>query len=81
MTFAIFDKLGGQEEALNALKDRSSSTAQTRPEWPTRDTLKKWKSEGELPGSVVKMLMAVCEDRGVPYCLSDFVETQGEAAQ
>lgn len=66
--FSIFEKLGGKEAALAAIKDEKS-----RPGWPTPHVEKLWRKNKELPGPVVKRLMKVCDDKGISYQAADFV--------
>lgn len=70
--FAIFDKLGGQDAAIEAVKARSHGKAHNRDAWPTKEAEKKWRSQGELPGQIVKTLMEICDERGIAYASSDF---------
>lgn len=66
--FSIFQKLGGKDAALAAIKDETS-----RPGWPTSHVEKLWRKNKELPGPVVKRLMKVCDERGITYQATDFV--------
>jgi hypothetical protein len=65
--FTIFDKLGGETEALALLKDGA-----IREGWPSADTIKLWRKKRELPGPVIRRLMRLCDERGVTYSSSDF---------
>ena len=68
--FPIFDKLGGQEAALQALAMARDGKLQGR--MPSKYTLKLWRANGRMPGAVVLALGRVCEARGVPYEMRDF---------
>lgn len=66
--FPIFEKLGGQEEALKLLQP-----AAIRDTWPSRHTLKSWEQRHrELPALVVRKLMDICDERGIAYTSDDF---------
>ena len=73
--FAIFDQLGGQDAVLAILRQNP-----LREGWPTKDTIKKWNANRELPGQVIKRLMSVCDERGIPYEMSDFRRSIPEPA-
>ena len=67
LMFRIFEKLGGQDAALDAIKPSGSER------WPVPSTLSLWRANGTLPGTVVLALMQVCDQRGIPYTHSDFI--------
>ena len=67
--FRIFDKLGGQAEALKLLEPTA-----LRPTWPSKDTIKVWRRRRALPGVVIARLMEVADERGVAYTAADFGE-------
>jgi hypothetical protein len=66
--FSIFEKLGGKDAAIAAIKDD-----ETRPGWPSPHVEKLWRKNKELPGPVVKRLMKVCDEKGIQYQAADFV--------
>lgn len=76
--FPIFEKLGGDEAAIKALRE-GREAVETRADWPTTHVRKKWRKHG-LPGVVVKQLMRICDERGISYASSDF-EHAKEPAQ
>ena len=66
--FPIFEKLGGQEAALKAIRP-----AGAQGDWPRYWTLKHWRFKSrKLPPDVIDALMAVCDARGIPYERKDF---------
>ncbi|MBM3578777.1 MAG: hypothetical protein FJX40_14250 [Alphaproteobacteria bacterium] len=75
--FAIFGKLGGDDAALEIIRARGD----VRKGWPSKDTLKVWKRNGELPGTVIKILMAACDEREVSYCAADFELNELESTE
>jgi hypothetical protein len=74
--FTIFEKLGGEDEALNIIREGG----EVREQWPSLHTLKVWKRNKELPGTIIKKLMMVCDERGIRYCAADF-QSDGESDQ
>ena len=76
--FAIFEKLGGKQQALEVIERRLSWS-------PGKSTLKKWKRDGAISPRVGMALQAECEERGISYSLSDFraaapTPSEGQAA-
>lgn len=67
--FAIFDKLGGKDAALDVI---AAARAHLESPRPTHHAEKVWRREGKLPGIIVEILMEECERRGIAYSLSDF---------
>lgn len=65
--FSIFDKLGGEESAIAALR-----SAAGKPGWPSGATLKLWRVNREIPGKAVTLLMEICDARGIAYSAADF---------
>lgn len=66
--YRIFDKLGGDEATLQALRQESCKAG-----WPSRPTLAAWKKNGELPARAMRLLMKIADRRGVAYCAEDFI--------
>jgi hypothetical protein len=65
--FPIFDKLGGDVAALEAL-----AAAAGKPGWPSVHTVRLWRQNREIPGKATKLLMRICEERGIAYAAADF---------
>ena len=74
--FEIFEKLGGQDAAIEALRAESGETG-----WPSIHAVKLWRANKEIPGPAVKRLMQICDERGIPYSAADFRAANKEAAE
>jgi len=68
--FPIFEKLGGLDVTLGLLQPEA-----IRDKWPSKFTVKHWKIKRRLPGPVIRRLMSICDDRGIPYEGADFTMT------
>jgi hypothetical protein len=74
--FKIFEKLGGEDKAIRALKG-----VRLRATWPTEHTIKAWRKKREIPGAAVTRLMAICEKRGIEYSAADFTAKKASASR
>lgn len=64
-TFPIFDKLGGQQEAFDAIERRTG--------WrPNRPALNKWFHEGRLSHRVGLVLAIECSEKSIAVEDDDF---------
>lgn len=66
--FQIFDKLGGEAEALEALQRRLPSYR--KPISPL--TVLGWKTRRAIPGRALSLLIEECDARGISWEMSDF---------
>ena len=72
--FEIFEKLGGQDAAIEALRAAGGGGR-----WPSIHAVKLWRVNKEIPGPAVKRLMQICDERGIAYSAADFRAPNKEA--
>lgn len=63
--FKIFEKLGGVEPTLDVIQRRRKCKRLSQR------AIEDWRSRRAIPPINVIALMAECEDRGIPFDLSD----------
>jgi len=67
--FPIFDKMGGQEAALDIIAAARSGWKSARP---SGHAVKYWRHRRQLPGDVTKILWQACVERGIECSPDDF---------
>lgn len=73
--FKIFEKLGGEEIALDIIAGRSG-------EKPTAEAVRGWKRQRRIPGNKAVYLLDECGERGISASWQDdCVVSSMEAAQ
>lgn len=71
--FAIFDKLGGKDAALNVIERRLN--------WkPSKDTVKKWRANRRISPRAALTLIEECKERGIACDPVDDVRANRSAA-
>lgn len=76
--FAIFEKLGGREKALDVIAAGRSHLSNPRP---SKEAEKVWRRNRKLPALVQEILAQECERRGIEYSLADFRAQVQEPAE